>query len=219
MALQNADPRQQKALRDAFDQTLNQAAFQFPRDPHCKIQVALVRSQLFQDLDKASDAERCLREAEQINQQLESPLDLKREQLSLSGDQVPTLEPAQPPVPAPERAGVKRDSAMSDKVNRLGVKHYMAAKMSQAFRYFGLAIEYDPSNAFALLNLAQLFLELARDVEHKRAERLKMVDRYLRLTERLPLQEPALGRQRKLKQLRSQPLEALPEGCLGALLR
>lgn len=220
LALQNADTRQQSALHEAFERALNQAAFRFPRDLRCKVQVALLRSKLAQDLGDEADAARCLREAEQLNHQLDVPLDLGREQLILSGDQVPVLEPpSQAPAMKPGIPGGQRDTAMSGKVNKLGVKHYMAARLPQAFRYFGLAIEYDASNVFALLNLAQLFLELARDSSHKRDERLKMVDRYLRLTSRLALQEPALGRQRQLQALRGQPLAALPRGCLAALLR
>jgi Tfp pilus assembly protein PilF len=108
---------------------------------------------------------------------------------------------------------------MSLKVNRLGVKHYRANKASQALRYFGMAIEYDPSNGSALLNLAQLFFESARDSEHKREERLKMVDRYLRLAESLPLAGDMQARQLLLQRLRSLPMDQLPQGSLGALLR
>lgn len=219
MGLRDAGERLQPGLRDAFDQVLNQAAFRFPKDEKCKIQAALLRGQLLRDIGDDKGADRCQREAEQLNRQLETPLDLQREQLLLNADKVPVLEPARPTFSAPESTAAQRDSAMSEKVNRLGVKHYMAAKISQAFRYFGLAIEYDPGNAFALLNLAQLFLELARDSEAKRKERLRMVDRYLRLTAQLPLQEPALGRQRQLQALRAQPLTALPVGCLAPLLR
>ncbi|GGO84776.1 hypothetical protein GCM10011348_31780 [Marinobacterium nitratireducens] len=220
LALQDADERQRGALQEAFDRALNQASFNFPRDERCKIQSALLRGQLLRDKGDESGAERCEREAEHINSQLETPLDLKREGLLLSADPVPMLEPAPPAPPAPPEPANpgKRDSAMSEKVNRLGVKHYMASKTSQAFRYFGLAIEYDPANPFALLNLAQLYLELARDSENKRKERLRMFDRYLRLTSQLPLQEPALSRQRQLLALRHQPLAALPGGCLAPLL-
>ncbi len=219
LSLQDADARQSAALRGAFDQALNQALFQFPRDDRCKIQAALIRRQLFQDLGDSAEAERLQHEAEQLNRQRETPLDLMREQLAIDADHVPTLQPAvQIALPAPQVAG-SRDPAMSLKVNRLGVKHYRVQKISQALRYFSLAIEYDPSNAAALLNLAQLFFESARDVEHNRAERFRMVDRYLHLTETLSLAEPAREKQRLLRRWRVMPLEEIPPGSLGALLR
>ena len=51
----------------------------------------------------------------------------EREELLLSGDKVPLVEP-EPPLPKREEARfAKRDQAMAAKVNRLGIKHYMAA--------------------------------------------------------------------------------------------
>ena len=225
LALQDADTRQAVILRDAFEQALNQAQLQFPRDDRCRIQVALMRRQLFQDLGDEAEVERMEREAESLNRRRETPLDLQREQLMLSADQVPLLESEPPLLPGTTTAtdtkavAGQRDPAMSLKVNRLGVKHYRASKASQALRYFGMAIEYDPSNGSALLNLAQLFLESARDSEHKREERLKMVDRYLRLAESLSLAGDMQARQLLLQRLRSLPMDQLPQGSLGALLR
>jgi flagellar motor component MotA len=91
--------------------------------------------------------------------------------------------------------------------------------MAQAIRYFGLAIEYDSKNSKALLNLAQLFLESARQQSARRDERLKMVSRYLRLTDRMALNELESQKQALLKRFMSQPLEKMPEGSLGPLLR
>jgi DNA-binding NarL/FixJ family response regulator/Tfp pilus assembly protein PilF len=219
MALADADARQAVLLRDAFDQSLNQALFQFPRDSRCKIRVALLRRQLFEDLDDGLEAERMEREAETLNRTLETPLDLKREQLRVSADKVPLLEPETPQqVQASPETG-KRDPAMSLKVNRLGVKHYRVGKVPQALRYFGMAIDYDPTNGSALLNLAQLFLESARDTEKKREERLRMVDRYLHLAASLSMKGDVQARQMLLQRLRAQPIEQLPQGSLGALLR
>ncbi len=219
LALQDADARQGVKLRDAFDQALNQALVQFPRDDRCKIQVVLMRRQLFEDQGDVAEAERMEREAEALNKRRETPLDLRREQLNVSADKVPLLEPEVPllaPVP-PDTD--KRDPAMSLKVNRLGVKHYRVGKVSQAIRYFGMAIEYDPANAAALLNLAQLFLESARDNEARREERLRMVDRYLHLTDTLSMKGDFQARQMLLKRLRTLSPDQLPEGSLGTLLR
>lgn len=219
LALADADARQAVLLRDAFDQSLNQALFQFPRDSRCKIQVALLRRQLFEDLGETLEAERMEREAETLNRALDTPLDLKREQLRVSADKVPLLEPDTPLLAQVPPDTGKRDPAMSLKVNRLGVKQYRVGKIPQALRYFGMAIEYDPANAAALLNLAQLFLESGRDTETRREERLRMVDRYLHLCATLSTKGDVQARQMLLQRLRTLPVEQLPQGSLGALLR
>lgn len=211
-----ADARRQIELRNDLDAQLNNAEYQFPKDPALRVRTALLRARVCQDLGESREALKYRQEAERHNEALDQPLLLDRELLVLSGDPVPVLEP-EPELNA--ATGSPRDPEMSDKVNRLGVKHYLAGKVTQAMRYFGLAIEYDPGNAAALLNLAQLFLEAARDDDNKREQRLKMVDRYLRLTERLSLDPAAALRQSQLKRYRDQPLAALPEGSLGVLLR
>lgn len=214
----DADSRRQIDLRNDFDVVLNNAEFAFPRDNTLKVRSNLLRAKICEDLGEASQAQQFRSVANEHNQSLEQPLQLDREQLLLSGDKVPMLEPEETQEPA-AKGGVRRDHAMSDKVNRLGVKHYLAGKLSQAIRYFGLAIEYDPGNVPALLNLAQLFLEAARDNASKRDERFRMVDRYLRLTDRLPLEPAEKLRQTQLLKYRKQPLDTLPPGSLGSLLR
>ncbi|MBP0049860.1 response regulator [Marinobacterium sp. AK62] len=218
LEMQDADKRRQIELRNDFDAILNNAEFTFPRDESLKVKTNLLKSRLCEDLGEMQQAQQLRSFAEEHNRALEQPLELEREKLVLAGDSVPILEPETDEQEAP-RTGARRDQAMSDKVNRLGVKHYLAGKMSQAMRYFGLAVEYDPGNVPALLNLAQLFLEAARDTSGKRDERLRMVDRYLRLTDRLPLEPAEKLRQSQLKQYRQLPLEELPPGPLGSLLR
>jgi tetratricopeptide (TPR) repeat protein len=222
LEMKGADPRRQIELRNDLDAILNSAEHNFPRDPALKVKTALLRAHASEELGQLDEARRLNEEASRRNAALGQPLQLERERLRLSGDPLPILEPE--PEPEPDQAGasarsMRRDPEMSDKVNRLGVKHYLADKRSQAIRYFGLAIEYDPGNVSALLNLAQLFLEAARDQENKREERLKMVDRYLRLTDRLPLEAVEKLRQSQLKTFRRMPLSELPEGSLGVLLR
>jgi tetratricopeptide (TPR) repeat protein len=218
--MKSADRRRQIELRNDLDAILNNAEFNFAKDPALKVRTALLRAQASEDMGEQEEAQRLNEEAQRRNAALNQPLQLERERLSLSGDPVPVLEPEAESAATHEAPRqVRRDPEMSDKVNRLGVKHYLAGKGSQAIRYFGLAIEYDPGNVPALLNLAQMFLEAARDQESKREERLKMVDRYLRLTERLPLEAAEKLRQSQLKTMRRMPLSELPEGSLGVLLR
>ncbi len=215
LEMQGADSRRQLELRNDLEVQLNKAEYNFPKDTALRVRTALVRANVCQDLGESQEARQYRTDAERRNAELDQPLPLEREALILAGDQVPVLEPEQERV----ATGSPRDEGMSDKVNRLGVKHYLAGKVSQAIRYFGLAIEYDPGNAAALLNLAQLFLEAARDSEGKREQRLKMVDRYLRLTARLSLDTAESLRQHQLQSYRRQPLDELPAGSLGVLLR
>ncbi|GAA0791711.1 tetratricopeptide repeat protein [Marinobacterium sediminicola] len=215
LEMQGADIRRQIELRNELDAHLNKAEYSFPGDAALKVRTALLRANVAQDLGEMQEAHKYRQDAERRNAELDLPLQLERESLILAGDHVPVLEPE----PEVVDTGTQRDQGMSDKVNRLGVKHYLAGKLSQAIRYFGLAIEYDPGNAAALLNLAQLFMEAARDSDGKREQRLKMVDRYLRLTERLPLNTAETLRQSQLRIYRKQPLEELPGGSLGVLLR
>lgn len=168
------------------------------------------------DIEAAS---RALSRADMINSGLRNPLNLTREKELLNNDPVPVLEPIKVPETVAAVDSPKRDPQMSAKVNRIGIKHYLAGKPSQAIRYFGMATEYDSSNALAYLNLAQLFLESARDDSARRDERLRMVDRYLRLTKRMKLDEDQLERQNSLAFLRETPAEKLPKGSLGVLLQ
>lgn len=221
LEMKSADSRRQIELRNDLDAILSNAEFNFSKDPALKVRSALLRAQASEDMSEYEEARRLNEEAQHRNAALSQPLQLERERLSLSGDPVPVLEPEpdQPVVDRDAPRHIRRDPDMSDKVNRLGVKHYLAGKGSQAIRYFGLAIEYDPGNVPALLNLAQMFLEAARDQEDKRDERLKMVDRYLRLTDRLPLEAVEKLRQSQLKTFRRMPPTELPDGSLGVLLR
>ncbi|WP_188751189.1 tetratricopeptide repeat protein [Marinobacterium zhoushanense] len=219
LEMKGAQTRQVMDLRNEVDTLLNTAEFRFPRDQALKVRTALLRSQVAHDLAEPEEANRLKGEARTLNQQLESPLDLSREELVLSGDKVPMLEPESELRQFSEARKSKRDQAMASKVNRLGIKHYMAGKYAQAMRYFGMAIEYDPGYAAALLNLAQLYLESARDGVEKREERLKMVDRYLRLAERLQLADLEREKLLQFKGLRTRSVDFLTDGSLGPLLR
>jgi len=219
LEMKGAQTRQVIELRNELDTLLNTAEYRFPRDPALKVRTALLRSQAAHDLAEQEEANRLMSEARALNQQLDTPLDLAREELVLSGDKVPLLEPEKEVSRFADARKSKRDHAMASKVNRLGIKHYMAGKYAQAIRYFGMAIEYDPSYPAALLNLAQLYLESARDSAERREERLKMVDRYLRLTERQQITDEERERLLQFKSLRARPMEFLADGSLGALMR
>lgn len=216
LEMQGAEERKQMDLRNDLDILLQNAEFVFPRNLDLKVKTALLRAQVCQDLNEEDDAEKFLQQAKLHNAKLETPLDLDHERLVVSGNEVPRIDLGN----LPQEGGDanKRDTQMSIKVNRLGIKHYTSGKWSQAIRYFGLAIEYDPAYSPALLNLAQLYLESARDHPDQYVQRLKMMDRYLRLTSKLPLEEAEKARHEELTEYRQQPIEQLPEGPLGVLL-
>ncbi|WP_286236868.1 response regulator [Neptuniibacter halophilus] len=204
-------------LQGEFEKVLAQANQAFPNDKALQVRSALLKSELYQQQGDIEQASKCTRDAQRLNDELEQPLDLDRELLSVTGDAVPILE--EESVRSEPVTARTHDPEMSLKVNRLGVKHYLSGKMPQALKYFGLATEYDASNAGALLNLAQLFLESARDSREKRQERLKMVERYLALASRLPLEDVEKDKQSQLKRYLGHDPALLPQGSLGNLLR
>ncbi|WP_303046346.1 response regulator [Neptunomonas phycophila] len=222
LEMKEVDDRQQIALYNQVEELLNTAGFQYPHDEIFKVKSALLKSQTCTDLGDTERAEQHLQQANILAKNLDEPFDIKREMLEVVGDPLPILDTPTSPKPLPaasKKVAHKHDPEMSHKVNRLGVTHYNAAKIAQAIRYFGLAIEYDAKNSRALLNLAQLFLESARQQKEKREERLKMVQRYLRLTVRMELSDIEMQKRRLLERCLQEPIEKLPEGSLGVLLK
>ena len=201
-----------------FEGLLLQASSQFKDDKSLKVKAALLKSEMARSLERETEAEKFALEAKRENDALEEPLDLGREQALLSGE--PVARSAEKAESKTEKQGaVKRDSSMSLKVNRQGVKHYTNGRLSQALRHFGLALEYDYANGDALCNLAQMYLELARDDKAKRDARLIMFDRNMHLAGKLRLSAEALKKKKVLQALRKKDIDGLPSGPLGALLR
>ncbi|MGB0468850.1 MAG: response regulator [Pontibacterium sp.] len=206
-------------LERGFEELLSQAAAQFRNDPGLKVRAALLRSEMASALERPDDVKKFLRDARRENAALATPLDMRSELELLSGAP-PAKVPAEPgSAAATKKEMAKRDPDMSQKVNRQGVKHYSNGRLSQALRHFGLALEYDYANLQALLNLAQMYLELARDDEGKREERLRMFDRNMHLAGKLNPEGDGKRKQQALVRLREKKIEDLPEGPLGGLLR
>lgn len=216
LEMQDAPSGRQIELRNDLDTLLNHAEFTFPKDAELKVRSALLRARVAEDLEDGVEAEQMQRKAEQLNRQLDKPLDLRREGLILSADPVPILEPV---AEEPAAVGMPKDQLMSEKMNRLAAQHYLAGKFAQALRYLNMAAEYNSANPYALLNLAQVYLEVARDYSDKRVERLKMVQRFLKLTSRMTLNPEASERLQQLQDWSLQPVESLPKGSLALLLR
>ncbi len=217
LQMKTADKESVVELHNEIESALKDAEASFPGDSALKVKTALLRNQMYQAMDDEESALKAMKEAEARNMALEQPLNLQQESHQLGYDSIPVLQPIKV-ANVKESQGKQRDPEMSAKINRLGIKHYVSGKRSQAIRYFGMATEYDPSNVSAFLNLAQLFLESSRDEPEKRDERLRMVDRYLKLTERMQLPADAEKRRAQLEFYREEPADALPAGSLGVLL-
>ena len=219
MDVKSSDEATRDQIQHEIDGLLVSTRKQFPADSESEIKAFLIRSQLAEDMGDRKDKERFLRDAKLINRQLENPVDIDRELLVMSGDALPLLE--KPAVKADEKvsSGKQRNPDMSDKANRLGIKHYLSGKFGLAIKSFGAAIDFDFNNHAAILNLAQLFLETARDDSERREGRIKMVDRYLNLVERRVLEGELNSKNRLLKKYRSMAIDDLPESSLGPLLK
>ena len=203
-----------------IEQLLERAGQRFHRDPIVQVQSQLIRAKVNESLGDADEAQRCYEKALQHAESYGLEVDLDELRGQLMDESIPALPQAAVAAKAESEAEKpKLDPAMSAKVNRIGVRNYLADKPGQAIRYFGLAFEYDPSNGRALLNLSQLFLEAARDTPSRRDERMKMYQRYIRLAQRLPLVGDEQRKQQLLSRLANEPLDQLPPGPLAVLLK
>ncbi len=216
------DPEDSKAAFEherQFEELLSLAVTQFKDEPALKVRAALLKSEMAETLERPDDAKKYFREAKRENAALAEPLALEAEKAVFSGNPTASKVVKAKPETKPAVEGAKRDLEMSAKVNRQGVKHYSNGRLSQALRHFGLALEYDYANIQALLNLAQMYLELARDDEGKREDRLRMFDRNIHLAVKLKAGAEEKRKLQSLLAMRKRPLEELPEGPLGGLLR
>nr|WP_269814585.1 response regulator [Amphritea pacifica] len=221
MEVKASDNVTREQIEREIDGLLVSTRKQFSSDRAAEVRAFLIRSQLAEDLGENSDKERFLRDAKLVNRELDSPLDIERELLVMSGEALPVLEKSQQVSANKERETKAKqlNPDMSDKANRLGIKHYLSGKFGLAIKSFGAAVDFDFNNQSAVLNLAQLFLETARDDKERREGRLKMVDRYLNLVERASLKPELNNKKLLLKRYRAMPLDELPPSSLGPLLK
>ncbi|OMH28368.1 tetratricopeptide repeat protein [Motiliproteus sp. MSK22-1] len=188
----------------------------FPKDPEIKVRSELLMAKTHQDLGEEERAAAYLELARSSAHEAELDVDLEKIRQQVLAEEPPRIVQQRE---EPAVSGKQQDPVMSAKVNRIGVRNYMAGKPGQAIRYFGMAFEHDKKNVAALLNLAQLFLEAARDTPSRSDERLKMFKRYMQLAQRLV---DTKSHQQKLKQLdefSTMLISNLPEGSLGSLLK
>lgn len=201
----------------AIEKMVADARKRFAHEPDLMVRCELLQAKVEETLGNPDAAQQCYERAQQAAQRLDDSVDLEQMKRQLLDEQPPELP--KPRVVEEKPAKSSRDPAMSDKVNRIGVRNYLADKQGQAIRYFNLAFDYNPLNGNAMLNLAQLFLEGARDIPARKEERLKMFERYMRLAGRLPLAGVAKDKYERLSRLSKEPLESLPPGMLAELLK
>ncbi len=220
-----AADKDQPSRLAAMERLLLQAQRSFADLPEVAVQAQLLLAQAFEDLGQQQRAKACTEQAQQLAADTEPALDLQQlRQQVLANPSPPSPQPQPSPASAAaadEQASIlpPADPLLSAKVNRIGVRHYLAGKADEAMRYFSMAVEHDNSFAPALLNLAQLFFELARDDASHRDEQLRMFQRYLQLAGQLTL---TVGQQQKYKQLNQYGTmlkSDIPDGSLGNLLK
>lgn len=219
LEMASQDARTRLNTTDAIEQLMGMAQSRFPRDQELKVRASLLLSEVAEENGRGAEAQRHREQAEMHNSELETPLDIERERLDIKGDEVPTLAQEQAQKPQDAMLQSAQDPLMSQRVNRQGIKQYLAGKLVQAIKHFTLAVDYDRSNAAALLNLSQLFMETARDSRQNRDERLKMAERYLKLTGLVELDEEAQQRAELLRGYLERGIQQMPDGSLAALLR
>ncbi len=219
LQMEQADGVEKQDKLNEIESLLERAGQRFHREHEVRIQSQLMRAKVQESLGDADAAQRCYERALQYAELNGDDVDLEQMRAKMLDETIPAM-------PSPVSAGAtedkvasKVDPVMSAKVNRIGVRNYMADKPGQAVRYFGLAFEYDPNNARALLNLSQLFLEAARDTPSRSDERMKMYQRYLRLAQRLPVSGDEKSKLEMLRGLSNRALDELPAGPLAPLLK
>lgn len=211
--------RSKDSAAESIEQLLTLAVSKFPKDQALKVRTSLLQAEVARANDRHGLAQRYTEQARVYNSELEDALDLERELLDVKGDQVPMLEQDQAQKPRDAMLQSAQDPAMSQKINKQGIKQYLAGKLVQAIKHFTLAADYDHHNAAAMLNLAQVFMEAARDNQLNREERMKMAERYLGLSRIIDLEPEAEERAELLAGYLERGLEVMPEGSLAALLR
>ncbi|HEY5717925.1 MAG TPA: response regulator [Motiliproteus sp.] len=218
MQMEEASQNERQLHLNAIERLLSKAVRKYRHEPDINVRSQLLQAKVEESLGNPDAAQQHYEQAQQAAMLLDTPQDLEQIRRRLM-DEIPPELPVRITPAVPEPSTPVRDPVMSDKVNRIGVRNYLADQQGQAIRYFNLAFDYNPANSRALLNLAQLFLEGARDIPARSEARLKMFQRYMRLAERMPLSGEEKHKFEQLKHLGQLPLSELPEGMLAQLLK
>lgn len=196
---------------------LDQMDLNFSGDPANKARSALMRSECFKALGDISRSQSWQEKAVEINNSLKTPLDLSREAESLTTKLIVPPRKSQPQSIVHEQRG--KDLVMASKLTKMGVKRYLGGQSAQAIKFFSLALEHDAGSPAALINLAQLYLEWARDDKAHAKERLKMVDRYLKLLKAVKLSPSQEAHKKLIEDCRGMFPNGIPQHSIATLQR
>ncbi|NQZ29692.1 MAG: tetratricopeptide repeat protein [Oceanospirillaceae bacterium] len=208
----------QEKIEKEIDVLLKEALTAFPDNAGLKVQIALFKSKLQDDLNNPEGAVQFRELAEKIlflNNLKDDIEQLNQSALTI----VPEYEAILSKDSEEEEQSKGSQPEMSNKVNLQGIKQYLSKNKAKAIKYFTMSLELDRENGTALLNLAQVYLESMHDDEAERDKSQRMVKRYLGLVENLNKTEPQQTRFSQLKEYVSGGLENMPKGSLGMLLR
>lgn len=208
------------AYEQRIDAVLKDAQTSFPDSPELKVQIALFRSQLQDDLQNEAGAQKYRELAERIVE--ENNLSASFDELKLEAlAEVPKVQPAVVESVQAPRSSAERpaEPELSSKANLQGIKQYLAKSLPKALKYFTMSIELNRENSSALLNLAQLHLESLHHDVAARDKAIRMAKRYLSLAENLDMSDKQQQRYELLFNHLKKGIQQLPKGSLGMLLR
>ncbi|MCJ8298183.1 MAG: hypothetical protein MJK13_04500, partial [Pseudomonadales bacterium] len=204
-------------IEQKIDTLLRDAQTNFPENPELKVQIALFKGQLQQDLNNPSGAREYRALAEKIHHDQSLRVDINTLMESALG-LIPQRKNAAAIV-APAESTQRAEPEKSSKVNLQGIKQYLNNNRAKAVKYFTMAFELNRQNIAALLNLAQMYLESLHLDSDGQDKARRMAKRYLALIENVTKTDAQQQRYRLLKQYLSADLQNMPTGSLGMLLR
>lgn len=207
--------QQKRDLCENIELLLDAALAKFPQDYRLRVEATLLRAKLAEGV-QPERAVQLVQAAKLYNSELDDPFELQRVQFDLFGDSLPILGQISPSQGAGAAGSPNR--AKSIRLNNTGIEHYRVGDQIAALRNFSYAVEMDAENGAALLNLAQLFLEAARDSDQNRHERLQMAESYLSQAIKLSLQRRALNKAALLTSYLNEGIGVMPTEAIGNLL-
>ena len=204
-------------IEQKIDTLLRDAQTNFPENPELKVQIALFKGQLQQDLNNPSGAREYRALAEKIHHDQSLRVDINTLMESALG-LIPQRKNAAAIV-APAESTQRAEPEKSSKVNLQGIKQYLNNNRAKAVKYFTMAFELNRQNSAALLNLSQMYLESLHLDSDGQDKARRMAKRYLALIENVTKTDAQQQRHSLLKQYLSADLQNMPTGSLGMLLR
>ncbi|MGB0663576.1 MAG: response regulator [Pontibacterium sp.] len=207
----------------------------FVNDKQLKVKTAMFSSELQRDIGRDEESKRLANEAAELNALLDEPVNFAELMSGLNGARPqspftpsvannPAANPKTTPASITLKPGTKpklskEAQEKSRQANRQGVKLYASHERLHALKFFKMAVKQDPNYFAALLNLAQLYLELARDEEKGRQQYLDHLANAMDKMATLPSSEDQKRKYDALADLWEGGLEALPSGPVGQMLR